>query len=68
MLALDRCSGGGASTISGGIVYAGGGTSVQRAAGIDDTADAMFAYLSREVGDAVPARDAAAGSATRAPR
>lgn len=53
VLALDRCSGGGASTISGGIVYAGGGTSVQRAAGIDDTADAMFAYLSREVGDAV---------------
>ncbi|MFC4603714.1 FAD-binding protein [Rhodococcus kronopolitis] len=53
VLALDRCGGGGASAISGGIVYAGGGTSVQREAGIEDTTDAMFAYLSSEVGDAV---------------
>ncbi|MFD4293488.1 FAD-binding protein [Rhodococcus sp. NPDC058532] len=53
VVALDRFAGGGASTISGGIVYAGGGTSVQRAAGVADTVDAMFAYLSLEVGDAV---------------
>ncbi|MFC7448007.1 FAD-binding protein [Rhodococcus daqingensis] len=53
VIALDRCSGGGASTISGGIVYAGGGTWVQKQAGVADTSDAMFAYLSREVGDAV---------------
>ncbi|WP_246097803.1 FAD-binding protein [Rhodococcus spelaei] len=53
VIALDRFAGGGASTISGGIVYAGGGTRIQRDAGIEDTPDAMYAYLSREVGDAV---------------
>ncbi|MFC9788251.1 FAD-binding protein [Rhodococcus sp. NPDC127528] len=53
VIALDRFAGGGASTISGGIVYAGGGTRIQRDAGVEDTPDAMFAYLSREVGDAV---------------
>ncbi|MBP1160799.1 FAD-binding protein [Rhodococcus sp. PvR099] len=53
VIALDRYSGGGASTISGGIVYAGGGTWVQKQAGVADSSDAMFAYLSREVGDAV---------------
>ncbi|MFD4268321.1 FAD-binding protein [Rhodococcus sp. NPDC058481] len=53
VVAVDRFAGGGASTISGGIVYAGGGTSVQREAGVEDSADAMFEYLSLEVGDAV---------------
>ncbi|MBB5916548.1 3-oxo-5alpha-steroid 4-dehydrogenase [Nocardia transvalensis] len=53
VLAVDRFNGGGATELSGGIVYAGGGTAVQREAGIGDTADAMFAYLAREVGDAV---------------
>lgn len=53
VMAIDRASGGGASTISGGIVYAGGGTSVQREAGVEDSSEAMFAYLEREVGDAV---------------
>ncbi|MDJ0393375.1 FAD-binding protein [Rhodococcus sp. G-MC3] len=53
VIAVDRYVGGGASTISGGVVYAGGGTSVQKSAGIEDSADAMFAYLSKEVGDAV---------------
>lgn len=53
VLAVDRFSGGGASVLSGGVVYAGGGTSIQRAAGVDDTAEAMYEYLRLEVGDAV---------------
>ncbi|WP_036527377.1 FAD-binding protein [Nocardia sp. CNY236] len=53
VLVLERFAGGGASALSGGIVYAGGGTSVQRAAGVEDTPEAMYAYLEREVGDVV---------------
>ncbi|MBS4104664.1 FAD-dependent oxidoreductase, partial [Tsukamurella paurometabola] len=45
VLALDRYLGGGATNLSGGIVYAGGGTRIQRAAGIDDDAENMFSYL-----------------------
>jgi succinate dehydrogenase/fumarate reductase flavoprotein subunit len=36
---------GGASGLSGGEMYLGGGTSVQKAAGFDDTPDAVYAYL-----------------------
>ncbi len=53
VMAIDRALGGGASTISGGIFYAGGGTAIQKEAGIEDTPEAMLAYLNREVGDAV---------------
>ena len=53
VLAIDRFTGGGATAVSGGIVYAGGGTSVQKAAGVVDTVDDMVAYLRQEVGDAV---------------
>ncbi|MBF6251923.1 FAD-binding protein [Nocardia farcinica] len=53
VLVLERFTGGGTSALSGGIVYAGGGTSVQRAAGVSDTPEQMLAYLTREVGDAV---------------
>lgn len=53
VLALERFAGGGASALSGGIIYAGGGTSVQHEAGVADTPEAMYAYLEREVGDAV---------------
>jgi len=53
VLVVDRFGGGGASAVSGGIVYAGGGTAVQRAAGVEDTPEAMYDYLSQEVGDAV---------------
>jgi 3-oxo-5alpha-steroid 4-dehydrogenase len=66
VLVLDRFDGGGATALSGGVVYAGGGTPQQRAAGVTDSPEAMFAYLSTEVGDAVPAatlRDFCQGSA-----
>lgn len=53
VLALDRYLGGGATDLSGGIVYAGGGTWVQRAAGVEDTVDTMYAYLRGEVGEVV---------------
>ncbi|MFB7890590.1 FAD-binding protein [Microbacterium sp. NPDC056044] len=53
VLVIDRAYGGGASALSGGVVYAGGGTTYQRAAGYDDTVDDMYRYLARETGDAV---------------
>ncbi len=52
-LALDRFHGGGATAASGAVVYAGGGTPYQRAAGFDDTPEAMYRYLKQEVGEAV---------------
>ncbi len=55
VLVLDRFDGGGATALSGGVVYAGGGTPQQRAAGVSDSAEAMFRYLRTEVGDIVPA-------------
>jgi 3-oxo-5alpha-steroid 4-dehydrogenase len=53
VVVLDRFSGGGATALSGGVVYAGGGTPQQRAAGVEDTPGAMLDYLRTEVGDAV---------------
>ncbi|HEV2373173.1 MAG TPA: FAD-binding protein [Streptosporangiaceae bacterium] len=53
VVVLDRFCGGGATALSGGVVYAGGGTAQQQAAGVSDSVDAMFRYLSQEVGDAV---------------
>ncbi len=53
VIVADRFEGGGASAKSGGVVYAGGGTSYQKKAGFDDTPEAMFEYLRHEVGDAV---------------
>ncbi|MBY6413195.1 FAD-binding protein [Rhodococcus sp. BP-252] len=53
VVAVDRYAGGGASAISGGVVYAGGGTAVQREAGVEDSVDDMYAYLAEEIGDAV---------------
>ncbi|CAA0089465.1 3-oxo-5-alpha-steroid 4-dehydrogenase [Mycolicibacterium vanbaalenii] len=53
VLVVDRALGGGASALSGGIVYAGGGTPYQQAAGVDDNPDNMFDYLRQEVQDAV---------------
>lgn len=50
VLLLDRFEGGGASQMSGGIVYAGGGTHVQKDCGVEDSTEAMADYLRREVG------------------
>lgn len=50
---VDRFGLGGASAKSGGVVYAGGGTRQQIAAGYQDTPQAMADYLQLEVGDAV---------------
>jgi 3-oxo-5alpha-steroid 4-dehydrogenase len=49
VLVLDRFHGGGATAISGGVVYAGGGTHIQAEAGVTDAPDEMFRYLSLEV-------------------
>ena len=49
VIVIDRFFGGGATAISGGVVYAGGGTAIQQEAGVDDDVEAMFAYLKAEV-------------------
>ena len=49
VLVLDRFHGGGATAISGGVFYAGGGTHIQREAGVEDDPEGMFRYLSLEV-------------------
>lgn len=56
VVALERFEGGGATAISGGVFYAGGGTHIQREAGVEDTVDNMYRYLSLEVQDAVSDR------------
>jgi len=50
---LDRFNGGGSTKISGGIVYAGGGTAIQKEAGVEDSPQNMYNYLVQETGDAV---------------
>ena len=49
VVVLDRFSGGGATAISGGVVSAGGGTSIQHGAGVEDDPSSMLAYLRAEV-------------------
>jgi succinate dehydrogenase/fumarate reductase flavoprotein subunit len=52
-LVLERASGGGGtSALSGGVLYLGGGTKLQRACGFEDTPEDMFRYLLASVGDA----------------
>ncbi|PLW82986.1 flavoprotein [Kineobactrum sediminis] len=41
---------GGSSAMSGGVVYAGGGTSLQRAAGFEDTAEDMYRFIAGNSG------------------
>ncbi len=48
VIALDRAEGGGATAMSGGVIYAGGGTSTQKEVGEEDTPQAMFDYLKLE--------------------
>ncbi|WP_159840480.1 FAD-dependent oxidoreductase [Nocardia sp. CY41] len=51
VLILDRMSGpGGASALSGGEIYLGGGTPIQQACGFDDDPAAMAAFLSAALG------------------
>ncbi len=46
VLVLERAGGGGGTSAnSGGLIYLGGGTPVQQAAGFEDTPEAMFAFL-----------------------
>ena len=47
-IVVDRFNGGGATAISGGVVYAGGGTSIQKDADVTDTPGEMFKYLKLE--------------------
>lgn len=55
VLAIDRGAGGGASKLSGGVVYMGGGTRAQQEAGIADTPENMADYLLYETGNVVRA-------------
>ncbi|SDX67014.1 3-oxo-5alpha-steroid 4-dehydrogenase [Saccharopolyspora shandongensis] len=51
VIVLERAGGpGGSSALSGGELYLGGGTRVQRACGFDDTPDEMYAYLEAALG------------------
>src|SRR5262245_54026745 len=50
-LVLERASGGGGtSAMSGGVLYLGGGTALQKACGFEDSPDEMFKYLMASVG------------------
>lgn len=55
VVALDQYDGGGSSAANGGVFYAGGGTQIQREAGVSDSPQAMEEYLRHEVGDVVSA-------------
>lgn len=48
VIAIDRFEGGGATKASGGVIYAGGGTSTQIEAEVEDTPENMFNYLKLE--------------------
>jgi succinate dehydrogenase/fumarate reductase flavoprotein subunit len=51
-LVVERASGGGGtSALSGGVIYLGGGTPVQKACGFEDSPEEMFKYLMACVGD-----------------
>jgi 3-oxo-5alpha-steroid 4-dehydrogenase len=55
VIAIDRADGGGASKLSGGIIYMGGGTKAQGEAGVEDDPENMAKYLEFETGDIVSA-------------
>lgn len=48
VLAIDLFDGGGSTAMNGGVVYAGGGTLVQKKAGVNDDTEEMFKYLKLE--------------------
>lgn len=49
VLAVDRGEGGGASALSGGVLYLGG-TRIQKECGVEDSPENMAAYLANETG------------------
>ena len=50
-LVLERAgAGGGTSAMSGGVVYLGGGTGLQKACGFEDSTEEMFKYLMASTG------------------
>ena len=54
VLVLERASGpGGTSALSGGELYLGGGTALQRASGVEDDPEAMAAFLRTALGPGV---------------
>jgi len=51
VLALERAgAGGGTSALSGGVLYLGGGTPLQKECGFDDSPEEMFKYLMASCG------------------
>ena len=51
-LVLERAGGGGGtSAMSGGVLYLGGGTALQKDCGFEDSPEAMFRYLMASCGD-----------------
>ncbi len=51
-LVLERASGGGGtSAMSGGVLYLGGGTALQKDCGFDDTPEEMYKYLIASCGE-----------------
>lgn len=48
VLILDRFHGGGTTSKSGGVYYAGGGTSIQKDAQVEDSVEDMYNYLKLE--------------------
>ncbi len=65
VLVLERASGGGgASALSSGIYYLGGGTAVQEACGYEDSPENMYRYIAASMDPLDPsaARDFAMGS------
>lgn len=50
---VDRFEGGGTTARSGSVMYAGGGTALQKRLGVQDDPENMFHYLRHEVQDAV---------------
>jgi 3-oxo-5alpha-steroid 4-dehydrogenase len=53
-LVLERAAGGGGtSAMSGGVLYLGGGTALQRACGFEDSPEEMYRYLMASCGEGV---------------
>jgi len=67
VLIVDRFEGGGATGRSGGIIYMGGGTDVQKKLGVEDTPENMYRYLHREISGTVTAKTLWRFCATSAP-